>query len=176
MKAREDFLKLNIAVLTLSDTRTLEQDSSGQYLADALQEAGHQLSDRRLIKDDIYQMRAIVSTWIAEPGIHTILITGGTGFTARDSTPEALRPLFDKEISGFGELFRQYSAEEIGSSTIQSRAIGGLANKTLVFCMPGSTGACRTAWERILKEQLDSRHRPCNFAGLVVRGHHQAHG
>lgn len=176
MKATEAFVSLNIAVLTLSDTRTLETDTSGQYLVDALQAAGHQLRDRRLIPDDIYRMRAIVSHWIAEPEIQVVLITGGTGFTARDSTPEALSPLFDKSIEGFGELFRQLSREEIGSSTIQSRAVAGIANRTVVFCMPGSTGACRTAWEGILREQLDSRHRPCNFAGLVAFGKHVGHG
>lgn len=175
MKAKEDFTSLNIAILTLSDTRSLETDTSGQYLVDSLREAGHQLTDRRLIPDDIYQLRAAVSAWIADARIQVILLTGGTGFTQRDSTPEAVKPLFDKEIEGFGELFRQLSFAEIGSSTIQSRALAGLANRTVIFCMPGSTGACRTAWEGILKAQLDSRHGPCNFAGLVVRGQH-SHG
>lgn len=163
---------LKIAVLTVSDTRTLESDTSGQYLVDALLEAGHELADRQIVIDDVYRMRAIVSKFIADENIEVVLVTGGTGFTNRDSTPEAMRPLFDTEIDGFGELFRQLSFEEIGSSTIQSRAIAGVANKTLVFCMPGSTGACRTCWTRILKDQLDIKFRPCNFAELIRKGSH----
>ena len=165
-----DFIALNVAVLTLSDSRTLETDTSGQFLVDALQAAGHQLAARELCKDDIYTSRAVVSAWIADPAIDVVISTGGTGLTRRDSTPEALRPLFDQTIEGFGELFRQLSYEEIGSSTVQSRALAGLANQTLVFCLPGSTGACRTGWERILREQLDSRHRPCNFAAQTRSG------
>jgi len=165
-----DFIALNIAVLTLSDSRTLETDTSGQFLVDALQAASHHLAARALCKDDIYASRAVVSAWIADPGIDVVISTGGTGLTRRDSTPEALRPLFDQVIEGFGELFRQLSYDEIGSSTVQSRALAGLANQTLVFCLPGSTGACRTGWERILKEQLDSRHRPCNFAAQTRSG------
>jgi molybdenum cofactor biosynthesis protein B len=161
--ASKEFTPLNIAVLTLSDTRTLEVDTSGQFLADNLQEAGHKLGDRVLIPDDIYQMRAVVSKWIADPAINAVLITGGTGFTDRDNTPDALKPLFDKEVDGFGELFRYLTFKELGSSTVQSRAIGGMANHTVIFCMPGSTGACRTGWNGIIKEQLDSRHKPCNF-------------
>ncbi len=176
MKARDLFTPLNIAVLTLSDTRSLETDTSGQFLVDALLAAGHRLADRHLIPDDVYRLRAIVSGWIADPAIQVVLLTGGTGFTRRDSTPEAIRPLFDKEIDGFGELFRQISFAEIGSSTIQSRALAGLANRTVIFCMPGSTGACRTAWEGILREQLDSRHGPCNFVGLVTTGSQAVHG
>lgn len=168
MSASSEFVPLNIAVLTVSDTRTFDNDTSGQVLVDSLQEAGHTLIDRQLIPDDVYLMRAVVSRWIADPEVHSVLITGGTGFTDRDSTPEALGPLFDKEVKGFGELFRQVSHEEIGSSTIQSRALAGLANHTVIFCMPGSTGACRTAWTKIIREQLDSRHRPCNFVGLLV--------
>jgi molybdenum cofactor biosynthesis protein B len=160
-----DFLPLNIAILTLSDTRTLETDTSGQALIDCLKAAGHHLAARELCKDEIYISRAIVSKWIADEWVDVIISTGGTGLTRRDSTPEALRPLFDQEIEGFGELFRQLSYEEVGTSTVQSRAVAGLANKTLVFCLPGSTGACRTGWEGILKEQLDASHRPCNFAG-----------
>jgi molybdenum cofactor biosynthesis protein B len=173
MSAKAVFVPLNIAVLTVSDTRTYENDTSGQALVDALTEAGHSLADRNLIPDDIYLMRAVVSQWIANPGVQAILVTGGTGFTDRDSTPEALSPLFDKEIKGFGELFRQISFTEIGSSTIQSRALGGLANNTVIFCMPGSTGACKTAWNGIIREQLDSRQKPCNYVGLLLKKQHK---
>lgn len=159
------FIPLNIAVLTVSDTRTLENDTSGDALEELLTEAGHHAAARRICKDDIYQMRAIVSHWIADPDVHVVLTTGGTGMTERDSTPEALLPLFDRVVDGFGELFRQVSYQEIGSSTVQSRAVAGLANRTMVFCLPGSTGACRTAWKAILAEQLDASHRPCNFVG-----------
>ena len=165
-----EFIPLNIAILTLSDSRTFENDTSGQTLVDALEAAGHRLAARELCKDEIYISRAIVSAWIADPGIDVIISTGGTGLTQRDSTPEALKPLFDQNIEGFGELFRQLSYDEIGSSTVQSRALAGLANQTLVFCLPGSTGACRTGWNRILKEQLDSSHRPCNFAAQTRSG------
>lgn len=158
-----EFTPLNIAVLTVSDTRNLETDSSGQFLSESVQGAGHVLADRQLHPDDVYRIRAVVSDWIARPEVQVILITGGTGFTGRDSTPEAVTPLLDKLVDGFGELFRHVSWEEIGTSTLQSRALAGLANRTLVVCMPGSTGACRTAWGRILREQLDSRTRPCNF-------------
>lgn len=163
---------LRIAVLTISDTRTLENDSSGQYLVESLQAAGHTVADRRIEIDDRYRLRALVSAWIADDGIEAVLTTGGTGFTGRDATPEALAPLFDVTIEGFGELFRQVSFEEIGSSTIQSRAVGGIANDTLIFCLPGSTGACRTGWTRILHDQLDIEHRPCNFAELIRTGTH----
>lgn len=152
-----------IAVLTVSDTRDESTDTSGQYLVQALQEAGHQLAEKQIVVDDIYYIRAIVSRWIADAQIQAILITGGTGFTARDSTPEAIKPLFDKEVEGFGELFRQLSYQEIGTSTIQSRAIAGLANHTVIFAMPGSTGACKTAWQHIICRQLDASHGPCNF-------------
>ena len=165
-----DFIPLNIAILTLSDSRTFETDTSGQVLEDSLKAAGHHLAARELCKDDIYISRAIVSRWIADERIDVIISTGGTGLTQRDSTPEALKPLFDQNIEGFGELFRQLSYEEIGTSTVQSRALAGLANQTLVFCLPGSTGACRTGWNRILEEQLDSRHRPCNFAAQTRSG------
>ena len=161
---------LKVAVLTVSDTRTQETDTSGAFLEEALREAGHEIADRQIVIDDIYQLRAIVSQWIAEPDVEVILTTGGTGFSGRDSTPEALAPLFDKTIDGFGEVFRALSLTEIGSSTVQSRAIAGLANGTVIFCMPGSTGACRTAWEGVLRDQLDSEHKPCNFVG-VLRGH-----
>ncbi|HEY5717541.1 MAG TPA: molybdenum cofactor biosynthesis protein B [Motiliproteus sp.] len=166
--ANVEFVALNIAVLTVSDTREFANDTSGQTLVDRLQEAGHQLGARAIVKDDIYQLRAQVSAWIADPDIHAVLVTGGTGFTARDSTPEALIPLFDKQVEGYGELFRQVSFEQIGSSTVQSRAVAGVANRTVIFCMPGSTGACRTAWDAIIREQLDARHKPCNFVEMVA--------
>lgn len=161
--ASKEFKPLKIAVLTVSDTRTEQTDTSGKYLVEALQEEGHQYWDKLIVKDDIYQIRAMVSAWIASTDVQVILITGGTGFTSRDSTPEAVTPLLDKTIDGYGELFRHLSYSDIGTSTIQSRSIAGLANNTLVVCMPGSTGACQLAWEKILKEQLDARHKPCNF-------------
>lgn len=160
---------LNIAVLTISDTRTLETDKSGDYLHNALMQEGHVLEDRALVKDDIYQQRAIVSQWIANKNIQVILITGGTGFTHRDSTPEAISVLFDKEVPGFGELFRHISYQEIGTSTIQSRAIAGFANDTVIFCLPGSTGACKTAWEKIISSQLNADFKPCNFVKHLVQ-------
>jgi molybdenum cofactor biosynthesis protein B len=171
MPAATEFIPLNIAVLTLSDTRTPETDTSGDTLAGLLAEAGHRLADRALIPDDVYQMRAVVSRWIADPDVDVVISTGGTGLTLRDSTPEALLPLFDRHIEGFGELFRQVSLAEIGSSTLQSRCLAGMANRTLVFCLPGSTGACRTGWNSILREQLDARHKPCNFVGLTRTAH-----
>ncbi|GHA07049.1 molybdenum cofactor biosynthesis protein B [Arenicella chitinivorans] len=170
MTSSKPFIPLSVAVLTVSDTRDLNSDTSGQYLVEQLGEAGHQLAHRVLVKDDIYQMRAVVSAWIADPAVHAIITTGGTGFTGRDSTPEALTPLFDKQIDGFGELFRHLSLADIGTSTVQSRAVGGMANQTVVFCLPGSTGACRTAWEGILREQLDSRFKPCNFVSHTRAG------
>ncbi|MBK8186358.1 MAG: molybdenum cofactor biosynthesis protein B [Cellvibrio sp.] len=156
-------LPLSVAVLTVSDTRTTANDTSGDTLVERLLGAGHQLATRTIVKDDVYQMRAVCSQWIADESIQVILITGGTGFTDRDSTPEALEPLFDKKVEGFGELFRQISFQQIGTSTIQSRAIAGLANHTLIFCLPGSTNACKTAWDEIIKYQLDSTQGPCNF-------------
>lgn len=161
-------IPLSIAVLTISDTRDESNDRSGQTLVERLESAGHRLVEKRIVPDDIYQIRAVVAAWIADGGVQVVLTTGGTGFTGRDSTPEAIAPLLDKHIEGFGELFRQLSFEEIGSSTVQSRSLGGLSNATVIFCLPGSTGACRTGWDRILEEQLDSRHRPCNFANLVI--------
>jgi len=170
----ESMIPLSIAVLTISDTRTEETDRSGQALVERLTTAGHHLAEKRIVPDDVYRIRAVVSAWIADPEIQVVLTTGGTGFTGRDSTPEAVSVLLDKRIEGFGELFRQLSWQEIGSSTVQSRCLGGLANATVLFCLPGSTGACRTAWDGILSEQLDSRHKPCNFANLVIpeRGQH----
>ncbi|RMH44401.1 MAG: molybdenum cofactor biosynthesis protein B, partial [Gammaproteobacteria bacterium] len=149
-KTAQPFQPLNIAVLTVSDTRTRENDTSGDYLEQAALAAGHRVVDRTIVKDDIYQLRAIVSNWIADDGVQVVLITGGTGFTERDNTPEALTPLFDRTVDGFGELFRQLSYEDIGTSTVQSRAVAGLANGTLIFAMPGSPNACRLAFERII--------------------------
>ena len=169
MTAATEFSALNLCVLTVSDTRTRENDTSGDYLAQSLAEAGHRLHDRAITKDDVYRLRAIVSAWIAEPAVNGILITGGTGFTGRDSTPEAIRPLLDKEMPGFGEMFRVLSFEEIGTSTLQSRAFAGLANDKFVFCLPGSTSACRTAWEKLIGSQLDARTKPCNLANLRPR-------
>lgn len=154
---------LNIAVLTVSDTRTEVNDTSGQYLVNAAENAGHNILDKQIVIDDKFQIRALVSSWIASTNIQIVLVTGGTGFTARDTTPEAMLPLFDKNIEGFGELFRHISYLEIGTSTVQSRALAGMANGTAIFCMPGSTGACKTAWTGILQQQLDNTHRPCNF-------------
>lgn len=159
----KQFVPLNIAVLTVSDTRDESNDTSGQLLAERVVSAGHTLADKAIVKDDVYQLRAIVSKWIADGHIHAIISTGGTGFTERDNTPEALLPLFDKNVEGFGEIFRAISLDEIGTSTIQSRAFGGIANKTVVLCVPGSTNACRTAWDKLISEQLDASHRPCNF-------------
>lgn len=160
---------LACAVLTVSDTRTAANDTSGDLLVQLLEADGHQLADRALVRDDVYQIRAVISRWIADDAIQVILSTGGTGFTGRDSTPEAIAPLFDKTILGFGELFRQVSYDEIGASTIQSRAVGGLANATLIFALPGSGNAVRTGWEKILHHQLDARFRPCNFVELLPR-------
>ena len=170
--ADQSFVPLNIAVLTVSDTRSLDTDTSGQLLVDRLLAAGHRLASRVLLKDDLYRIRAQVANWIAEDEVQVVLITGGTGFTARDSTPEAVACLLDKQVDGFGELFRQISVSDIGSSTVQSRALAGLANATLVCCLPGSTNACRTAWDGILAEQLDARHRPCNFVPHLKQAAH----
>jgi len=169
MSNQAEFQPLNIAVLTISDTRTEENDKSGQILQTALIEAGHQLVAKQIVADDIYQMRALFSTWIADSKTQVIISTGGTGVTGRDSTPEAITPLLDKTIEGFGELFRHISLADIGASTIQSRALAGIANGTLVFCLPGSTGACKTGWSDIIKKQLDSRTKPCNFATMFPR-------
>ncbi|MET1253868.1 molybdenum cofactor biosynthesis protein B [Aliikangiella maris] len=163
---------LNIAVLTVSDTRTIETDKSGAYLKQAIVEAGHQVFDSQIVKDDIYQIRAVVSQWIADHAVQAIITTGGTGFYGRDSTPEAVKPLFDKNIEGFGELFRHVSYTEIGSSTIQSRAVGGFANNSVIFCLPGSTGACKTGWNKIISEQLSAEFGPCNFVKLITSGEH----
>lgn len=159
----QSLIPLKIGVLTVSDTRSAETDTSGQYLASSIEEAGHSLCNREIVIDDIYQIRASLSRWIADSETQVILITGGTGFTARDSTPEAVTPLLDKLVDGFGEMFRQISLEQVGTSTIQSRALAGMANHTLIFCLPGSNNACKTAWDNIIASQIDSRHRPCNF-------------
>ena len=157
------FFPLNVAVLTVSDTRTQETDTSGQFLVEQLEKDGHKVVDRKILQDNLYQVRAQVAQWIADDSVQVVLTTGGTGFTDRDSTPEAIECLLDRRVDGFGELFRQISYEDIGTSTIQSRAFAGLANGTLVCCVPGSTGACRTAWEGILQKQMDSRQGPCNM-------------
>jgi molybdenum cofactor biosynthesis protein B len=169
MSAAKEFVPLSLCVLTVSDTRTAENDSSGDYLATALAEAGHRLHERAIVRDDKYALRALVSRWIADEAVHGILVTGGTGFTGRDSTPEALLPLLDKEMPGFGELFRALSYEEIGTSTLQSRAFAGLANGSFLFALPGSTSACRTGWEKLIRAQLDARTQPCNLANLRPR-------
>lgn len=169
MTTTTDFIPLALCVLTVSDTRTAANDSSGDYLAAALTEAGHRLHARTLLPDDRYRLRAIVAAWIADPAVDGVLITGGTGFTGRDSTPEAIAPLLDKPMPGFGEMFRALSFTEIGTSTLQSRAFAGLANATFVFCLPGSTSACRTAWEKLIRAQLDARTKPCNLASLRPR-------
>jgi len=158
---------LKCAVLTVSDTRDAGTDTSGNYLAETLAQAGHECVARKIVKDNVYQIRKVISDWIVDEEIQVVITTGGTGFALRDSTPEAIVPLLDKPIVGFGELFRQISHAEIGSSTIQSRAVAGFANRKVIFCLPGSTGACRTAWEGILKEQLDVTHEPCNFVTLL---------
>ena len=169
MSASSESTPLSLCVLTVSDTRSPDEDSSGDYLCQALREAGHRLQARALLPDDKYRLRAQVSAWIADPGVDGILVTGGTGFTGRDSTPEALLPLLDKRMDGFGELFRALSFAEIGTSTLQSRAFAGLANATFVFALPGSTSACRTGWEQIIRAQLDARTGPCNLANLKPR-------
>lgn len=169
MSSANDFIPLSLCVLTVSDTRTPDNDTSGDYLVEALQSEGHRLSARALLPDDRYRLRAQVSQWIADAGIDGVLVTGGTGFTGRDSTPEALLPLLDKQMPGFGELFRSISFGEIGTSSLQSRAFAGVANATFVFCLPGSTSACRTAWEKIIRAQLDARTKPCNLAMLKPR-------
>ena len=159
----DEVVSLQIAVVTVSDTRTEETDRSGAVLVQRLGAAGHVLCHKSIVKDDVYQLRAEVSRLIADPGVQAILMTGGTGFTPRDNTQAAIQPLFDVAIEGFGELFRQLSYAEIGTSTIQSRAFAGIANDVIIFCLPGSHGACATGWDSVIAEQLDSSHKPCNF-------------
>ena len=163
------FIPLNIAVMTISDSRTEDNDKSGQTLVDRLIQGGHRLAEKAIVPDDVYQIRAKLSAWIADPDIHAAVTTGGTGVTGRDGTPEAIKPLLDKEIEGFGEVFRVLSYEQIKTSTLQSRAVAGVANATYIFCMPGSTSACRTAWDKIIKDQLDNRTMPCNLVMLMPR-------
>jgi len=163
------FKPLNIAIMTVSDTRTEANDTSGDTLVKLLTEAGHTLVEKRIVADDIYRIRAVLSQWIAADSINAVITTGGTGITGRDSTPEAVKVLLDKEIEGFGEVFRAVSYEEIGTSTIASRALSGVANATYIFCLPGSTGACRTGWGKLISHQLDYRTRPCNLVELMPR-------
>lgn len=164
-----EFIPVNIAILTISDSRTFDNDTSGKVLEDKATADGHHVIDRQIVVDDIYQIRATVSKWIADSDVHVVITTGGTGLTGRDGTPEAVKVLFDKEIEGFGELFRHLSYHVIKTSTVQSRAVAGVANGTFIFSLPGSSGACRTGWDDILHEQLDARHKPCNFIDLIPR-------
>jgi molybdenum cofactor biosynthesis protein B len=163
------FIPVRIAVLTMSDTRTTEEDKSGDLLESLIGDAGHVLADRKLARDDQQAIRSIVESWINDPQIDCVITTGGTGFTGRDVTPEAVKPLFEKDIEGFAILFHMLSYQKVGTSTIQSRACAGVAHGTYIFCLPGSPGACRDAWDGILKFQLDVRHRPCNFVEIMPR-------
>ena len=169
MADAREFIPLDVAVLTISDSRTEETDKSGALLVQRLGAAGHRLVEKRIVPDDVYRIRAVVAQWIAEDSVQVVISTGGTGVTGRDGTPEAVAPLLDKTIEGFGEVFRVLSYEEIQTSTLQSRALAGVANGTYVFCLPGSSGACRTAWDRIIAAQLDYRTRPCNLVELIPR-------
>ncbi|MDS7720610.1 molybdenum cofactor biosynthesis protein B [Pantoea ananatis] len=162
-KPASAFQPLQLATLTISDSRDASNDTSGDYLREAAAEAGHSVIDHAIVPDNLYRIRAIVSRWIASEDVQVVIVNGGTGFNLKNSTPEALLPLFDREIEGFGELFRMISYEDIGGSTLQSRAVAGLANQTVIFAVPGSTSACTSAWERIIADQLDARTRPCNF-------------
>jgi molybdopterin adenylyltransferase len=163
------FLPLNIAILVVSDSRTEATDKSGKLLVDRLEKAGHGCAGKRIVPDDIYVIRAVVSAWIADPAVHVVIATGGTGVTGRDGTPEAIAPLLDKTLDGFGEMFRAISYQQIRTSTIQSRAVAGVANGTYVFCVPGSSGACATAWDELIEAQLDARTAPCNLVELLPR-------
>ena len=169
MGTEKQFIPLNIAILVVSDTRTDADDTSGKTLVDRAIASGHYVLEKRIVPDDIYQIRSVVSNWIAADNINVVISTGGTGVTGRDGTPEAVLPLLDKVLDGFGETFRMLSYQDIKTSTIQSRAIAGVANATYLFCLPGSSGACRTAWDTIIKEQLDYRTRPCNLVQLMPR-------
>ncbi len=169
MTTERAFIALNIAVLTVSDTRTEAEDKSGKLLATRLTDAGHRLAEKRICRDDVYAIRALVSGWIADPEINVVLTTGGTGVTGRDGTPEAVTPLFDKVLDGFGEMFRVLSYEDIGTSTLQSRTVAGVANATYVFALPGSSGACALGWDALIAHQLDYRTRPCNLVELMPR-------
>jgi molybdenum cofactor biosynthesis protein B len=163
------FIPLKIAVLAMSDTRSLADDKSGATLAERIEQAGHIVAERQIVRDDVEQIRTWLRAWIADPAVDVIITTGGTGFTGRDVTPEAVEPLFEKCMEGFSTLFHMVSFPKIGSSTIQSRATAGVAGATFIFCLPGSPGACRDAWDEILKYQLDYRHRPCNFVEIMPR-------
>ena len=163
------FVPLNIAVLTVSDSRGEAEDKSGKLLVDRLEKAGHHCREKRIVRDDVYQIRAVVSAWIADPEVNAVITTGGTGVTGRDGTPEAVQPLLDKTLDGFGEVFRMISWQQIKTSTIQSRAVAGVANGTYIFCVPGSSGACATAWDELIEAQLDQRTRPCNLVELMPR-------
>jgi molybdopterin adenylyltransferase len=163
------FIPVRIGILTVSDTRTLDDDKSGTTLVGLITEAGHQIAERAIVRDDVAQIRAKVQAWIADPMIDVVISTGGTGFTGRDVTPEAVQPLFEKTIDGFSTVFHMISFQKIETSTIQSRACGGVANGTYIFCLPGSPGACKDGWNGILKWQLDNRHRPCNFVEIMPR-------
>jgi len=163
------FLPVSIAVLTVSDSRDEQTDKSGRLLVERLTRAGHRLAEKRIVPDDVYAIRAVVSQWIADAGVNVVITTGGTGVTGRDGTPEAVRPLLDKVLDGFGELFRSISYGEIKASTLQSRALAGVANGTYLFCVPGSSGACATAWDSLIEAQLDLRTRPCNLVELMPR-------
>lgn len=169
VKSCGEFVALNVVVLTVSDSRDASNDSAGDYLREAIAEAGHQVVAHAIVPDNRYRLRATVSRWIASEDVQVVVVNGGTGFNSKNSTPEALLPLFDREIDGFGELFRMVSWEEIGSATLQSRAVAGLANQTLIFAVPGSTNGCRCAWERIIEAQLDARTRPCNFVSHLKK-------
>jgi len=169
MSIDRKFIPLHIAILTVSDTRTDENDTSGQVLIDKLGSAGHSLAEKKIVADDIYAIRSQVSQWIANDAVDVIISTGGTGITGRDGTPEAIQPLLDKEIIGFGEIFRSISYDEIKTSSLQSRALSGVSNGTYIFCLPGSSGACKTAWDNIIMAQLDNRTLPCNLAMLIPR-------
>jgi molybdenum cofactor biosynthesis protein B len=166
---KESFVPLNVAVLTISDSRTESSDTSGNLLAERVATAGHELRDRAIVPDDVYAIRAILSGWIAAPIIDAVICTGGTGVTGRDGTPEAIGALLDKEIEGFGEMFRAISFDEIGTSSLQSRCLAGVANGTYIFSLPGSPNACATGWDKIIGVQLDCRTRPCNLAELLPR-------
>jgi molybdenum cofactor biosynthesis protein B len=163
------FLPVNIAVLTVSDSRTIETDASGRTLVERIEAAGHRITERRIVADETELIRAQLEAWIGNPDVDVVIATGGTGVTGRDVTPEAVHAVMDKEIPGFGELFRWLSYRKIGTSTVQSRALGAVAGGTYVFALPGSTGACKDAWDGILVQQLDSRHKPCNFVELMPR-------
>jgi len=163
------FIPVNLTILTISDTRVEENDVSGKTLVERLESAGHRLFAKRIVPDDLYQIRAVVSAWIADPTVNVIITTGGTGLTGRDKTPEAIKPLLDKEITGFGEMFRQISFGEIKTATLHSRAFAGVANGVYIFCLPGSSGACKTAWDQLIMAQLDYRTRPCNLVEMMTR-------